>query len=246
MSTWFNDIGWWCQEEAYNIFDIYRKQQNKANLDAAIEAALPIIRVVYSTQKIKLDSVCDMDDLVSAAALTICKALPKMACKTEEQIGTHKQYMRYLFTCVQNAFYRELNIIQKKPARIKKRIFSESSAASEQSRSDTLRSVELQILITSLPQHLHYRSLEAVRFKDKDLKVCSYILQQLVCGREVSGSILQTLGCTNKDFFIEYCRVVLFDTFCKVKEEIAREDFVYTCSESSTMGDSTVSIDTTK
>ena len=104
-SGWFTDLGWWDQHAAYAAFDSYRTNPTPDQFEEAITLSLPIIRVVYSTQKFKVSYAGDEDDLISHAALTITKALPKMIEKPVEKLDNDKKYMRYLFTCVINAFY---------------------------------------------------------------------------------------------------------------------------------------------
>ena len=219
MSSWWKDLGWWNQEEAYQAFDRYRREPTQENHDAAVKAALPLIRVVRSTQHLTLETSVDLDDLVSSAALTICKAMPKMAVKNEEQIGNNKQYMRYLFTCVLNAFYRELTIIQQRPNKIKARILSEHAYTHLRNPRD-LRTVELQTYIGALPQHLYKQAEKMIRFSGERFMICSYILKQLIEDREISTPFLQSLGCTNKEFYTEYSKLLLKRSFLNIRKEV--------------------------
>lgn len=224
--AWFSDIGWWEQKTAYQLFEIYRVQQTEQNLNAAIEAALPIIRVVFSVQSWTLDSSCSADDLISAAAETICRAMPKMGKKSHEQIGSDKQYMRYLFTCVLNAFYREFNILQHKPNRVKHKLHLESST--KLAVPDEIRVLEAQIFVRTLPQQMLTTAVKLVRFpvEDKRRNICNYILKQLIEGREISNALLQTIQCTNREFFIDYCQMILTLAFVQLRREIRASEII--------------------
>ena len=225
MTTWFRDIGWWRQEEAYRIFNIYRQDRTEKNLNAAIEAALPVIRVVYATQHLNLDSSYDLDDLVSAAALTLCKAMPKIALKSTEQIGSHQQYMRYLFTCVLNAFFKELNIIQNKPNRIKRKAATEHPHTTTPDRTASVNNVELKLFLQTIPGTLLELASTKIRFTDHRILICKYILKQLIEGREVSRALLQTMGCHNRDFFVEYCNFILMEAFKELKQDVNQSGY---------------------
>ena len=225
MSSWFRDMGWWRQEEAYQAFDSYRSNPTEENRNAAVVAALPLIRVVRSTQHFDLDTTSDLDDLVSAAAETICKALPKMADKNKEQIGNNKQFMRYLFTCVLNAFYRELTVIQHRPTKIKNRLIAEQDSVLQKQATGNLRKVELQVFINGLPKYLRTVAEGLIRFDGANYDVCSYIIKQLVEEREISSLLLQTMGCTDKEFFVDYSKYVLQRSYMLVREEVNRTLF---------------------
>lgn len=121
MSSWFNTLGWWDQKEAYAAFDRYRSNPTQETFDEAVTKGIPIIRVVISTQKFKLAYGGDEEDLVSHAALTITKALPKMIKKDKIKLDDDKKYMRYLFTCVVNAFYREYDILHGKHNKLQRK-----------------------------------------------------------------------------------------------------------------------------
>ena len=150
-SGWFTSLGWWKQHEAYAAFDAYRGDPTPERLDLAITMALPIIRVVYSTQKFKVTYMGDEDDLVSHAAYTITKALPKMAEKEHHKLGDHKKYMRYLFTCVVNAFYREYEVLHGKPNKLEKRI-TEMHTEPTESTVHNIYAVEAELTLKRIPK----------------------------------------------------------------------------------------------
>ena len=214
---WFASLGWWDQETAYRDFDTYRREPTEVNYGKAVESALPIIRVVFSTRKVKVAHTGDEDDLISAAALTITKALPKIAKKSVESIGNDKQYMRYLFTCVANSFYRELDVLHGRPNKIRQRVIEEQ--AHLVTPKSKIGEVEAGMLLEQFPAFLFKSVKEAIRFEDPDKKrVCEYILRQLITGREVSKPVLRLLGCSNRDFYVRYCKQLLVTEIQKIRK----------------------------
>lgn len=208
MSGWFDDLGWWEQEKAYEAFSIYRAEKTEESLHSAIEQALPVIRVVLSTQKINISRAGDADDLIASAAFTITKAIPKMAKKPLEKMGDDKQYMRYLFTCVVNAFFREMDVLHGKSNKIKKRLDARSDRINK--TENKLKKIEAELIVSRLPQFLLKESISFVRFESENKKkVCSYILSQLLHGREISKAVLQLLKCSDKRFYIKYCKFLI-------------------------------------
>lgn len=222
MSGWFNSLGWWDQDEAYRVFDKYRENPTELNLNEAICTAIPIIRVVYSAKNLTIPHTGDEDDLISSAALTISKALPKIAKKPISQIGNDKQYMRYLFTCVVNAFYRELEILHGKSTKVQQNIEENNHTTLSKPR---LQSVEAGLTLDRLPDLLIERAIEQIRFRDERQQICVYIIHQLVNGREVSKFILGDAYNSNKDFFIGYCAHLIRLAFKELRNDaIEQED----------------------
>jgi hypothetical protein len=211
-SGWFSSLGWWKQKDAYAAFDAYRADQTDAKLDEAIVLALPIIRVVYSTQKFKVTYMGDEDDLISHAAYTITKAIPKMADKEIEKLNSHQKYMRYLFTCVVNAFYREYDVLHGKHNKLQKRI-TEMHTEPETSTVQNIYEVEAELTLKRLPKQLFGIAVSYVRFEGKMRRVCVYILAQMIQGREIAKSVLQLMGCSNRNFMMEYCTFILTQAF---------------------------------
>ncbi len=178
------------------------------NLNHAIESALPIIRVVFSTRKVKIFCAGDEDDLISAAAVTITKALPKMASKPPDKLSNDKEYMRYLFTCVVNAFLRELDVLHGKSGKVRKRLQDGSHYIPPQH--GNIRAIEAHLVLAKLPKHLQVMSRGLIRFGGAEKQACEYILQQLLHGREVSKSVLSMMRCKDKEFFTQYCRYLIY------------------------------------
>lgn len=233
MATgWFNSLGWWEQKSAYSAFDLYRVEPSEPHLNEAIQLALPIIRVVYSTQKFKITYSGDEDDFISHAAYTITKAIPKMSQKPVEKLDNDKKYMRYLFTCVVNAFYREYDILHGKHNKLQRRV-SEYRPNLQPSKSDkTHQSLEAELTLRRLPGQLLLMALNNVRFEGKAKRICDYILGQLVHDREIAKPVLQLMGCKDRNFYEQYCRTVLFQAFLvlrqqrpKYEEEQLHEEF---------------------
>ena len=216
-STWFNSLGWWDQKAAHAAFVLYRNDPNELTLNTAIELALPIIRVVYSTQKFKVTYAGDEDDLISHAAYTITRAIPKMAEKPVEKLDDDMKYMRYLFTCVVNAFYREYDILRGRHNKLQRRISEESSDPTD-STVKNIYAVEADLTLRSLPKLLYAIAVDNIRFSGNDRRVCLYILAQLITGREIAKSVLQIMGCTDRAFFLQYCQYVLHKAFFVMRE----------------------------
>lgn len=214
MSTgWFGSLGWWDQKAAYAAFDFYRDELGQFALDDAIKAALPIIRVVYSTQKFKITYAGDEDDLISHAAFTIAKAIPKMSEKPKEKLDNDKKYMRYLFTCVVNAFYREYDILHGKHNKLQRRLIEHNPTLTSNPSEKTHKSLEAEMTLKRLPQQLFVLGMECVRFEGQSRRVCAYILTQMITGREIAKSVLQLMGCKDRHFFVQYCSSILFRAF---------------------------------
>lgn len=226
MSGWFNSLGYWDQDEAYLVFDTYRQNPaERENFEWAVETALPIIRVVYSTQKFKVTYAGDEDDLVAHAALTITKALPKMAAKPKKTLDNDKKYMRYLFSCVINAFYRENDILHKKQNKLQRKIVETAERPSQLSTTENFRQLEAEMALKRLPEELYTVAEDLMRFNGNDRQICVYILQQLIGGREVAKSVLQLMGCKDRNFFIGYCQSLLFQSFIFLREHRKKEEF---------------------
>lgn len=227
-SGWFGSLGWWEQQAAYDAFDLYRNNPTDFNYDDAVNKALPIIRVVYSTQKFKINYGGDEDDLISHAALTITKALPKMITKPVHKLDNDKKYMRYLFTCVINAFYREYDILHGKHNKLQRKLNEQAESSSQQGSANNFHSLEAKMTLKHLPKQLYNIAIEMVRFEDQEEKICVYILNQIIEGREVAKSVLQLIGCKDRNFFIGYCRSLLFQAFIQLRKNRAEEtiDFV--------------------
>jgi len=207
MSGWFNSLGWWDQIKAFEAFHADRASPVNGNLNHAIENALPIIRVVFSTQKVKVARAGDEDDLISAAAFTITKAIPKMAIKPPDKLGNDKQYMRYLFTCVVNAFLRELDVLHGKSNKVQKRLLDAEYVPPQKHR---IQSVEAKMVLNRLPNHVYLTSRELIRFTGKQKQACEYILSQLLHDREIAKAVLNLLDCGDKDFYTRYCRFLIY------------------------------------
>lgn len=233
MSSWFSSLGWWNQVDAYKSFDHYRQNTTPENLDIAIVDALPIIRVVYSTQKFRVTHQGDEDDFISHAALTITKAIPKMIMKPQEKLNDDKKYMRYLFTCVVNAFYREYDILHGKHNKLQRKLNEQRSPLPTYTPAKNIYSLEAEWTLRKLPNQLYDVAMEQVRFMGKDKQACSYILTQTINEREIAKSVLQLMGCTNRFFFINYCNSILFKAFYLLRQrridevEHHYEDTVY-------------------
>lgn len=225
MSGWFNSLGYWDQIEAYLVFDTYRDNPARDNFEWAVEEALSVIRVVYSTQKFKVAYAGDEDDLVAHAALTITKALPKMIAKPRETLDNDKKYMRYLFSCVINAFYRENDILHKKQNKLQRKIVETAERPSQLSTTENFRQLEAGMALKRLPAELYDVAEELMRFEGKDRQICTYILQQLIDGREVAKSVLQLMGCKDRNFFIGYCQSLLFQSFIYLRDHREKEEF---------------------
>lgn len=220
MSGWFNSLGWWDQNKAYKSFNIYRNNPFPGNLVRAIKDALPIIRVVYSTQKVKAP-MGDEDDLISSAALTITNAIPKMAKKPVEKLDDNKKYMRYLFTCVINAFLREYEVIHGKNNRVKRSLEDKNIPVPK----SKIKQLEAKMVLSSLPNRLYDLSIANIRFSGEKAQVCEYIIHQLLYNREISKSILSLLNCSNSAFLVEYCKYIIFISFLYLRDnENAQED----------------------
>jgi hypothetical protein len=215
--SWFNSLGWWEQKAAYAAFCCYRDNPNELTLNTAIELAIPIIRVVYSTQKFKVTYAGDEDDLISHAAYTITKALPKMAEKPYEKLDDDMKYMRYLFTCVVNAFYREYDVLRGRHNKIQRKI-SEESVEFSDSTVKNIYAVEAELTLRSLPKLLYAIAVDNLRFSGQERKICLYILAQLITGREIAKSVLQIMGCMDRSFFLQYCQGVVRQAFLTMRE----------------------------
>ena len=230
-SGWFASLGWWKQDDAYLAFDAYRSNPTDATFEHAVNLALPVIRVVYSTQKYKVAYGGDADDIVSHAALTITKALPKMITKPIEKLDNGKKYMRYLFTCVINAFYREYDILHGKHNKLQRKIVEQAEKPSQLSTTENFRQLEAGMALKRLPKELYDSAMYLMRFEDKERQICVYILNQLIEGREVAKSVLQLMGCKDRNFFIGYCQSLLFQSFLQLRiqrtaDEFYEQDFV--------------------
>jgi hypothetical protein len=233
VSSWFSDLGWWDQDEAYRAFDAYRQDASPEKLEDAIVKALPVIRVVYSTQKFRVSYQGDEDDFISHAALTITKAIPKMILKPEEKLNNDKKYMRYLFTCVVNAFYREYDILHGKHNKLQRKLNEQRSPLPSYTPAKNIYSLEAEWTLRKLPDHLYDVAMGLVRFTGAEKQACSYILTQTINEREIAKSVLQLMGCSNRFFYIDYCNSILFKAFYLLRrqriEEVEHhyEDIVY-------------------
>lgn len=216
-SGWFSSLGWWKQHDAYAAFDAYRADPTREGLNTAIELALPIIRVVYSTQKFKVTYMGDEDDLISHAAFTITKALPKMAAKDIIKLDNDKKYMRYLFTCVVNAFYREYDVLHGKPNKLQTRI-TETHVEPSVSTIGNIYAVEAELTLAQIPKQLYALAIQYIRFDGYLRRICLYILAQMITGREIAKSVLQLMGCTNRNFYIQYCKFILTQAFTLLRQ----------------------------
>ena len=221
---WFSTLGWWDQISAYNDFDTYRSNKVNGNLNTAIESALPIIRVVFSTNKIRVNS-GDEDDLISSAALTIAKAIPKMATKPVEKLDNDKKYMRYLFTCVINAFLRELDVLHGKQNKVKNKIQEKKV---EDHGSSKVSALETSMVLRRLPDILLQMACERIRFIEGDKRnVCEYVLKQLIYNREIAKSVLNMFHCVDKDFYTRYCSQLLVTTFKDIQAKGAENGALF-------------------
>lgn len=230
-SGWFASLGYWHQKTAYSAFDAYRTDPNRETFETAVNLALPVIRVVISTKKFNINYNGDTDDLIAHAALTITKALPKMIKKPVAKLDDDKKYMRYLFTCVINAFIRENDILHVKHNRLQTRIVEEAERPSQLSTTENFRQLEAGMALKQLPTDLYDIALDLIRFEDQERQICIYILNQLIEGREVAKSVLQLMGCKDRNFFIGYCQSVLFQAFVQLRknrteEVLYEQDFV--------------------
>jgi hypothetical protein len=228
MSSWFTSLGWWKQEDAYDAFNLYRLEPTPEHYDDAVNKALPIIRVVISTQKFKITYKGDEDDLIAHAALTIAKAIPKMIKKPKHKLDNHKKYMRYLFTCVVNAFYREYAILHGKHNKLQRKLVDHAEKATSKTTGQNLKRVEAEMVLKQLPQQLYDAAIDMVRFEDEERQMCIYILNQLIEGREVAKSVLQLIGCKDRNFFVTYCENLLFQAFIHLRRTKVPETFDYT------------------
>lgn len=217
-SSWFTHLGWWDQEAAYAAFDAYRTEPTSQRFDTAINLSLPIIRVVYSTQKFKVTYDGDEDDLISHAALTITKALPKMIEKPKEKLDNDKKYMRYLFTCVINAFYREYDVLHGKHNKLYRKMFEEQETSEASESTNNVKALEATLTLQRIPQQLLDYAMELVRFEGSSRRVCQYILEQMIGGREIAKSVLQLMGCKDRYFFIHYCESILVQAFLLLRK----------------------------
>ena len=217
-SGWFKNLGWWDQHAAYAAFDSYRADPTLDQFDNAVVLSLPIIRVVYSTKKFKVSYAGDEDDLISHAALTITKALPKMIEKPIEKLDNDKKYMRYLFTCVINAFYREYDVLHGKHNKLTRKIIEEREPKEMYEEAHNVQSLEAALTLQRIPQQLLDFAMECVRFEGSSRKVCKYILEQTIDGREIAKSVLQLMGCKDRHFFIRYCESVLLQAFLLLRK----------------------------
>lgn len=227
MASWFTTLGRWEQDKAYAAFDLYRDDPTEQNYSDAVVLAIAIIRVVIATQKFKINYGGDEDDLIAHAAFIITKALPKMARKPKEKLDNDKKYMRYLFTCVVNAFAREYSILHGKHNRLQKKINDHSEPPTQRTAIKNVRRLEAQMTLKQLPQHLFEHSLTIIRFTGNERNICAYIIRQLIDEREVSKSVLQLMGCKNRDFFITYCNNLLYRAFIGLKDYTPSEEFEY-------------------
>jgi len=227
MSNWFSTLGWWQQKEAYQAFDQYRSNPTKENFDNAVVLAIPIIRVVMSTQKFKTVYIGDVEDLVSHAALIITKAVPKMVKKPVENLNNDKKYMRYLFTCVVYAFYREYDILHGKHNKLQRKINNNASKLPTPTPLKNLEQLEIGLTLNSLPTQLLNSSVSMIRFENNEKSICVYILQQIMEGREISKAVLHLLGCKNRAFFTAYCNNLLYRAFLGLKDTVREGNVDY-------------------
>ncbi len=225
MSTgWFGSLGWWEQQKAYDAFDLYREEPTEFHLEDAIRFALPVIRVVYSTQKFKVSYAGDEDDLISHAAFTISKAIPKMSEKPREKLDNDKKYMRYLFTCVVNAFYREYDVLHGKANKLQKKIDEHRPKLHGNYGEKTHQALEAELTLQRLPAQLLSYAMDCVRFGGKQRRVCAYMLTQMIMGREIAKSVLHLMGCNNRPFFEQYCDTVLLRAFFLLRQRKPQVD----------------------
>lgn len=222
MSGWFSTLGWWNQKEAYTSFNTYRENPTHENFQIAVEQAIPIIRVVISTQKFKI-FFGDEEDFISHAALIITKALPKMIKKPVKKLDDDKKYMRYLFTCVINAFSREYTILYGKQNKLQKKINNNRSKVAPKTV-DHIGRLEADMILQKLPQQLYNHALFLVRFDGAEKNICAYILQQIMNNREISKSVLHLMGCVNRPFFISYCNNILYRAFLDLRDLANADD----------------------
>jgi hypothetical protein len=140
-----------------------------------------------------------------------------MAKKPYEKLDDDKKYLRYLFTCVVNAFYREYDILRGRHNKLQRKITEEGTDPSE-STIQNIRNVEASLTLQSLPKLLYAIAVDNIRFSGKYRRICLYILAQLITGREIAKSVLQLMGCTERSFFIQYCHQVLHRSFAILRE----------------------------
>lgn len=220
-SGWFRSIGWWDQEKAYEAFDVYRDDPSDTNFERVVELTLPIIRVVYSTKKVRVNYEGDEDDFIAAAALTITKALPKMRTKAKKTLDNDKKYMRYLFTCVNNSFFREYDVLHGKSNRLQAKLDKTGKQLSPNIGEQSFRSTEARLLLSKIPTVLYITAMELVRFDEgsTEYNICQYIIRQRITGREISKQVLRLLTCKNKKFFNDYCTYVIQRAFFMIKDK---------------------------
>jgi len=226
INVWFNSLGWWDQEKAFKDFVAYRNEDTAENYHKAVESAIAIIRVVYSTHKLKSLRPGDEEDLISNAAMTITKALPRMRVKPVEKLDNDKKYMRYLFTCVLNAFYREFDALYGRMGKVYKKLHEREIVHDIQP--SRIKQVVVGMILEKLPQQLLDEAKHLVRFSGKNRSVCNYILSQQIAEREVAKSVIQLLGCmSKKNFFVDYCTYTLQQAFLNLQRDLLwTEDFI--------------------
>ena len=223
--NWFKDLGWWDQKKAYGDYLEYRNNPTEENREKSIVSALSIIRVVYSSQKIKINKLSDEDDLISSAALTITKAIPKMIEKPLEKMDDDKKFTRYLFTCVINAFYREFDVLHGKSYRLQKKIDEESPPIKKITRS-SIPQIEANMTLDKFPEYFLNRASKEIRFSnDKEKKICMYILRQKIYGRDTSKAILQMLGCKTTSFYTKYIDFIIKKVFSFMHGSYTSDEF---------------------
>ncbi len=223
--SWFDDLGWWKQNEAYETFLSYRELDNKQTYEECVLATIPIIRVVASSSSVKLVADADSDDLISAAIETILKALPKMRVKPIENLNTPGKYMRYLYTCVTNAFYKELTSLYGKDHRVKQALQDKQKLYPLAVASHA--KVTPQVFLAELPQRLLDISEKNIRFMDADKVACVYALEQKLNDREISSRVLKLLGTDiPRKFLSKYCSYLVQDALEVLKMEEQMNEYV--------------------
>jgi hypothetical protein len=216
-SGWFDSLKWWEQDVAYAAFDRYREDPSDENFDDVINKTLPVIRVVYATQKFRpIEG--DEDDLIAHAALTITKALPKMRLKSTQELGNDKQYVRYLFTCVSHAFYREFEVLHGKSNKLYHRLCEYNDSVPTYTSPTNVKALEAELTLQHVPEVMFSLAMECVRFEGQERKICQYMLNQLLSGREIAKSVLQLMGCKDRTFFDMYCNAVLLQAFFLLRQ----------------------------
>lgn len=225
-SGWFSSLKYWRQHEAYAAFDRYRDSpDNEEYYKEAVELAIPLIRVVHSTGKVTITNDGDEDDFIAHAAYTISKAIPKMAKKPREKLDDDKKFMRYLFTCIVNAFFREYDVLHGKQNKLVRKIEEQHNKNPDKKNPEapgqSISALEARMTLRRIPPALVEIAMDWVRFEGRDRKVCQYILNQRVNGREVAKSVLQLMGCRNRQFFVEYCDSLLFQAFILLRRNKA-------------------------